>query len=141
MYKRQVEKKVYWRYDPPELTTELKRKADLRETCTIPINLLGLLGMVVTSWVMLESTGDRPVSVGDLTAMRGDNMTAVTWVNKCGGARDKRACLLMRMLGRLEIKGGWSHVAKHVPGVENTLADGIITLVSSRAGGTSEGTD
>ena len=30
----------------------------------------------------------------------------------------------MRMLDRREIKGGWSHVAKHVPGVENTMADG-----------------
>ena len=81
--------------------------------------------MVVTAWVMLELTGDRPASVGDSIAMRGDNIAAVTWVNNYGGARDKRACLLMRMLGRLEIKGGWSHVAKHVPGVENTLADGI----------------
>ena len=31
----------------------------------------------------------------------------------------------MRMLGRLEIKGRWSHLARHIPGVENTLADGI----------------
>ena len=29
------------------------------------------------------------------------------------------------MLGRLEIKGGWSHDTKHIPGVQNTLADGI----------------
>ena len=78
--------KVLWRYDlPPGLTTELKRKADLRETSTITINLLELLGMVVTAWVMLEFTGDRPASI-DPTAMR-------------GGARDQRACLLMRMLG------------------------------------------
>ena len=36
-----VEKKVYWRYDSPtELTAELKRKAELNETCTITINLL-----------------------------------------------------------------------------------------------------
>ena len=31
----------------------------------------------------------------------------------------------MRMLGRLEIKGGWNHTAKHIPGVQITLADGI----------------
>ena len=80
--------------------------------------------MLVTAWMMLELTGDRPASVGDPIAMRGDNMAAVTLDNKCGGARDKRACLLMRMLGRLEIKGGCSHVAKPVPGVENILADG-----------------
>ena len=75
------EKKVYWRYGlPPELTSELKRKADRRETCTITINLLVLLGMVVTAWVMLELAGDRPASVGDPSAMRGDTVAAVTWV-------------------------------------------------------------
>ena len=31
----------------------------------------------------------------------------------------------MRMLGRLEIQGGWRYDAKHIPGVQNTLADGI----------------
>lgn len=58
--------------------------------------------------------------------MRGDNVAAVTWVNKCGVERDKRARMLMRMPGRLEIKGGWIHVAKHIPGVKNVLADGIL---------------
>ena len=54
--------------------------------------------------------------------MRGDNFTAVTWANRCGGARDKRAGLIMRMLGCLEIQGGWRYNAKHIPGVQNTLA-------------------
>ena len=49
---------------PRELTTELKRKADLGETCTITINLLGFLGMVVTVWVMLELVGDRQAGCG-----------------------------------------------------------------------------
>ena len=31
----------------------------------------------------------------------------------------------MRMLGRLESTGGWNYTAKHIPGVRNTLADGI----------------
>ena len=31
----------------------------------------------------------------------------------------------MRMLGRLEIKGGWNHAAKNIPGVRFTRADGI----------------
>ena len=36
-----AEKKVVLTYDlPRELTTELKRKADLGETCTVAINLL-----------------------------------------------------------------------------------------------------
>ena len=52
--------------------------------------------MVVTAWVMLQLTGDKPVSV-DPTEIRGDNVAAVTWAIKCGWARDKRVCLLMRM--------------------------------------------
>ena len=68
--------------------------------------------MVLTSWVMHELVGDRPESKGDQILMRGDNFAAVTWANRCGGARDKRAGLMMRMLGRLEIQGGWRYDAK-----------------------------
>ena len=78
-----VEKKVFWRYDlPRELTTELRRKADIGETCTITINLLKLLGMVVTAWVMLELVGDRPDAEGDPILMRGDNLA------RCRGSLD-----------------------------------------------------
>ena len=45
-------------------------------------------------------------------------------VNRCGGARDKRASLDLRLLGRLEITSGWSHIAKYIPGVQNVIADG-----------------
>ena len=31
----------------------------------------------------------------------------------------------MRLLGRLEITSGSSHDAKHIPGVQNVVADGI----------------
>ena len=91
--------------------------------------------MVMTSWVVLELTGNRPASVGDSIAMRGDDMIVVTWVNTCGEARGKRACLLMRMFGRLEVKGRWSHVAKHVPAVQKTLGGRYITLAPRRTGG------
>ena len=70
----------------------------------ITINLLELFGMVVTAWLMLALAGDTPESVGDPIVMRGDNVATVTWVNRCGRARDKSVCLLMRMLGLLEIK-------------------------------------
>ena len=108
-----------------ELTAELKRKAGLQEIYTITINLLELLGMVVTSWVMLELVGDGPGAADDSFLMRGDNMAAVSWVSRSGGATDKRTCLLTRMLAHLELAGGWNHSAKHIPGVQNTLADGI----------------
>ena len=82
--------------------------------------------MVLTAWVMHELVGDRPESKGGGISMRGDNFAAVTWANRCGGARDKRAGLMMRMHGRLKIQGGWRYDAKHILGVQNTLlADDI----------------
>ena len=52
-------------------------------------------------------------------------MSAVSWVNRCGGSRNRRAGIIMRMLGRMEIESGWCQVTKHIPGVKNRLADGI----------------
>ena len=78
-----VERKIFWRYDlPKEMTAELRRKADCQETCTITINLLGLLGMVVTAWVMVGQVRDRPDAEGDYILMRGDNRAAVSWVTR-----------------------------------------------------------
>ena len=102
----------------------IKRKAARRETCSITINLLELVGVVLTAWVMHELVGDRLEFKGGGIMMRGDNFAAVTWANRCGGARDKRAGLMMRMLGRLEIQGGWRYDAKHISGVQGTLAQG-----------------
>ena len=66
--------KIYWRYDLPlALSAELKRKAARRETCSVTISLLELVGMVLTAWVMHELVGDRPESKGDPILMRGDN--------------------------------------------------------------------
>ena len=59
--------------------------------------------MVLTAWVIHRLVGDRPEPKGDPIMMREDDFAAVTWTNRCGGARDKRAGLMMRMLDRLEI--------------------------------------
>ena len=60
--------------------------------------------------------------------MRGDNAAAVSWIPRCGGSRNRRAALAMRLLGRLELTSGWSHDAEHIHGVQNVVADGICTL-------------
>ncbi|CAM9212587.1 unnamed protein product, partial [Choristocarpus tenellus] len=54
-----------------------------------------------------------------------DNYSAVHWFRKCGGAKDRRAGGLMRIMGVLEIAGEWSFTAEHVAGKQNNLADGI----------------
>ena len=77
--------------------------------------IIVLLGMVVTPWVMLELVGDRADAKADPILMRGDNTVAVSWISRCGGARDKRACLLMRMLRRLEIKGAGTTLQNSLP--------------------------
>ena len=120
------ELKIIWGYTlDVRLTAELKRKAETKETSAITINLLELAGMFMTAWVVQMIVGDRPQTAGDAVLLRGDNVSAVSWVNKCGGAKDRRAGLLMRLLGRMEITSGWCHIAKHIPGIDNTLADGI----------------
>lgn len=120
------EKKVFWRYTlDPALSAKLKKKAADNETSAITINTLELVGMVITSWVVQMIVGDKPSEEGQSILMRGDNVSAVSWVNRCGGSRDRRAGLLMRMLGRMEMQNQWCHVAKHIPGRHNTLADGI----------------
>ena len=68
---------------------------------------------------------DRLTTEGESVMMRGDNVSAVSWVNRCGGSRNRRAGIIMRMLGRMEIESRWCQVAKHIPGAENRLADGI----------------
>ena len=84
---------------PRGLIADLKTKADRREICTITINMLELLGMVVTTWVMLALVGDRVDAKEDPILMHGDNMAAVSRISRCGGTRDKRLCLLMRCSG------------------------------------------
>ena len=95
----------------------------MKETSDITINLLELTGMFMTAVQMILK--DRPVEDGQSVLMRGDNVSAVSWTNRWGGSRDRRASLIMRLMGRMEISCGWCHVAKHIPGRKNTLADGI----------------
>ena len=106
-----------------ELTVELERNADLQETCTITINLLELVGRVVTAQVMLESVGDRPDAAGASILMRSNNMTSVLWVSRSSsGATDERSFFLMIMLGRLDLAGGWYHTETPIRGVHNLSA-------------------
>ena len=81
--------------------------------------------MMMSVFVMQMTENNRPEYAGDTVLLRGNNVSAVSWLNRCGGARDKRAALVMRTMGRLKITSGWSHKAQHIPGVLNVLADGI----------------
>ena len=84
-----------------------------------------LLAMIVTAWAFTVDAKVAPQYVCKSILMRGDNMLAVHWVNRCSGGREPRACALMRMFGCLEMRGGWCFREKHVRGVANVLADGV----------------
>ena len=91
----------------------------------VSINVLKLLAMIVTAWVFTVPAKIEPQYVGESILMRGDNMSAVHWVNGCRGGREPRAGILMRLLGYLEMHSGWCFRTKHVRGVANVLADGV----------------
>ena len=114
------ELKVYWHYSLAEkLTLELKKQSATKKTDPIPIILLELTGMMMSAFVVQSMENDRPEYAGDTILLHGDNVSAVSWLNRCGGSPDKRAALVMKIMGRLEITSGWSHKAKHIIGVLN----------------------
>lgn len=84
-----------------------------------------LCGIMVTAWVIQMFREEKTPELGEPLSMRGDNASVVSWVNRCGGSRDRRAGVLMRMMGRMQIETGRRPVAKHIRGIDNVLADGI----------------
>ena len=114
----------WWRIDfTADIRARLRKRVCSRDD--LSINVFELLGMVMTAWVLTVHAGARPEYPGQSVLMRGDNMSAIHWVNKCRGAREPRSGTLMRMLGVLEMRNEWRFRAKHIKGIENTLADGI----------------
>lgn len=120
---------VWWRYDlNAEQALKLnKSKKAIDGDGSIHINLLELLGMIMTAWVMVVVERQRPDVPGETALLRGDNTSAVHWVNSggVGMRRDPRAGGLLRLLGSIELSGGWGFDAMHVKGTNNYLADGI----------------
>ena len=119
-----LETGAWWRFD-----LDRNAKSRLSEHVhghdDLSINVLELLGMVVTAWALVVGAGSRPLFGGENVQMLGDNMAGVYWISKCRGGKELRSGILMRMLGCLEMQSGWYFRAKHVEGVANTLADGI----------------
>lgn len=52
---------------------------------TVSIKVLELLGILVVARVMYFLQREWPVEDDDPVLLRGDNLSAVTWVNKWGG--------------------------------------------------------
>ena len=73
----------------------------------ISINLLEVMAMVMTAYVMIDLKEERPRRRGEAVLMRADNEAAVTWVRRCrrGGKKQARVGALMRIMATLEAKG------------------------------------
>lgn len=87
--------------------------------------------MVITAYVTVNLVQDRPNKVGEPVMLRGDNMSAMTWVNQCRGTRDPTAAFLMRLLGVVELSAGWFCEAAHIQRIENVIADGTSRATTS----------
>ena len=122
-----LETGVYWRKDldageRSRLCGSIKSVAGEND---ISINVLELLDMVVSAWVLASLCAERPAVLGDCVLLLGDNEVAVEWVRRCRGSKEPRSGALMRLLGVLELSYGWHFDAKHVRGIFNVAADGI----------------
>lgn len=74
--------------------------------------------MVITAYLyVMVQKSDHSNIVGAPVVLLGDNVSAVPWVNKCGGTRDPRAAFSMRYLGKIEMRADWCFEAEHIPGV------------------------
>ena len=74
------------------------------------INVLELLGMVVSAWVLVVLCAERPLARGDCVLLRGDNEAAVQWVRRGRGGLEPRSGALMRLLGVLEVSLSLIHI-------------------------------
>jgi hypothetical protein len=122
-----VESGIWWRFNlTQEMMTRVQKEAHKgRAQMLLNINILELLGMVMTAYVIVVQLHMQPEFDGDLVLLRGDNKSAVHWVNKAGGARDPRAGALMRLFGVVEMSSSWCFKANYIKGSDNSIADTI----------------
>eukprot|EP00953_Heterococcus_sp_UTEX-ZZ885_P010203 5960-Heterococcus_DN1.PRE.3 len=122
-----LETGTFWRYDltQEQASRVLKESHKNQPTMLLNINILELLGMVVSAYVMDIQLRIQPEFAGDLVLLRDDNKSAVDWINKAGGTKDPRAGALMRLFGVVEMSTSWCFKANYIKGIENTLVDTI----------------
>ena len=75
---------VYWRYNEEERARVIRsrRGGHVNRLC---INVVELLGMVVTAFVMIVTKRDRPERVGEPVLMKRKSSPAAQWVENCKG--------------------------------------------------------
>ena len=107
-------------------TTSAEMRERVQKEGLIDIHLLELIGIIVTA--MLFSKIHKPLFLRDPVWLRGDNQSAVSWLNKRGGNRERRGAALLRVMGAVESSSDWCFEALHVRGVNNERADAVSRL-------------
>jgi hypothetical protein len=123
----------WWRWELPEevrgrcMNTVTNGVVGVADWNVIDINLLELLAMIITVWMILVVGGERPADndVDAAIMMLGDNTSAVSWINKKGSKCSIRAAAVMRLLGMMEVVSGFHFDGEHIAGILNVIADGI----------------
>ena len=85
---------VWWRFEFDD-DVRARLRATVGDWNDLSINVLELLGMVVTAWIFITQSEARPSYARDAILMRGHNMSAVQWVSNAerGGNPDQgRSC-------------------------------------------------
>ena len=103
-----METRVYWRFDLPEDVQRRTITAGWAMNDLVSINLLEVMAMVMTAYVMVDMREERPVRKREPVLMRPDNEVAVAWVERGWrwGEMHARVGILMRMMGALECRRG-----------------------------------
>jgi hypothetical protein len=118
--------KIWWRYDLTEnqIARLIHGKVgQVKDPDGLHVNLLELVGMVVTAWITVIELGERPEIIGQSIRCLGDNMVSVAQLKKAGGAKNERACSAIRVMAAMEVTSKWSFKSKHIPGKLNVFAD------------------
>jgi hypothetical protein len=97
----------------------------------VTIAHLELAALLLNLGVMIEQAALQGKELdGQAVLALADNSNTISWVRKAG-AKDARAARLMVMLGLAEIDSGFSTLVKHIPGIDNTVADAATRLSSA----------
>ena len=112
--------RICWRFQWP---ADIVQRFNNGTSSAVYINELELAGMIVNAWAVLVYA--RKAVRGSSVSVRGDNSSAVHWMNAAGTSSEGPAGALMRILGALEIECEMSFRAAHIAGVDNVLADAL----------------
>ena len=103
-----LETGVHWRYelDLAEQSRFCGSRKAVADENDNSIDILELLGIVVSAWVLASPCAECPSLAGDCVLLRGDNEAAVKWVRRCRGDKKPRPGALMCFLGALDLSSG-----------------------------------